>query len=775
VSQIQDHYEVYYAQKLWNSLPAIYRSLDTDKLDAHGPLGEMIKRIGAQAAILRRSIDRMWEDQSIETCDDWLIPYIGAMVATNLVTNLNARAQRLDVANTIYYRQRKGTLGLLEELSYDITGWNARTIEFFRRLGRTRHGLDPPIGQSLTVGDEVSVLQRAEGLVGALTRTPIGGTADLRNVYGASKVGSAFDEFFHTADFRFGQGMVGWHNIPRLGVFLWRLKSYALPQTTPVPVAGCPNWFTFDPTGRDIPLFAAAREIEQYGANWVSPEEEQLPGPISQTLYNANTDPATTAVAVKLYPDSLAVWQTPIPQSISDAVPASDVLIRPERGRFRYAAWPPLASPPLASPPLASPPLASSFLTSSFLASSPLVSPTAALSLEAPPPQAVPPTGPWSNYHYGFSSEIGAGPYDRRLVRASQSAPSPQATISGGGGALMAGGAIPAAGTLTIMDSLTYGDAPAVAIDPGAALTLCADNEQRPLIRLPADERESASSWIITGGPDCALVIDGLFISGGDLILRGTFSSVAITCCTLDPGTGADSAASPPGDFALSADHRSLAPTRLWIEATVETLRIDYSITGPIQTRNGGAIQTLCIGNSILQALPGSAGGGLQSPLSPPESAADAVLLTHDGDASLSRCTVLGQVIVHRLTVSESILQDLATVDDTQQGCVRFSAWAKGSVLPSKYESVQIPPKAPIFTSIDFGKPGYCQLLATADLQIAPDTTQARQNTISAGSQDGSEMGAFAREQNPVKERGLLIKFQEYMPAGLVPVIVYMT
>jgi len=46
---------------------------------------------------------------------------------------------------------------------------------------------------------------------------------------------------------------------------------------------------------------------------------------------------------------------------------------------------------------------------------------------------------------------------------------------------------------------------------------------------------------------------------------------------------------------------------------------------------------------------------------------------------------------------------------------------------------------------------------------------------ISAGAEDGSEMGAFARDKNPIKERGLLIKYQEFMPAGLVPVIVYVT
>src|SRR2546421_2412345 len=184
-----DHYEAYYADKLWNLLPAIYRALDTDAFDKNGPLREMVNRIGAQAAILRRSMDRMWEDQSIETCDDWVIPYIGDLLATNLVASLDARGQRLDVARTIYYRRRKGTVGVLEEIAGDVTGWNARVAEFFRRLARTRHGLDPAIGLPSATSDPAGAraLQLAEGLVGPLTGTPLGGWADLRNVYGATK------------------------------------------------------------------------------------------------------------------------------------------------------------------------------------------------------------------------------------------------------------------------------------------------------------------------------------------------------------------------------------------------------------------------------------------------------------------------------------------------------------------------------------------------------------------------------------------------------------
>jgi len=47
--------------------------------------------------------------------------------------------------------------------------------------------------------------------------------------------------------------------------------------------------------------------------------------------------------------------------------------------------------------------------------------------------------------------------------------------------------------------------------------------------------------------------------------------------------------------------------------------------------------------------------------------------------------------------------------------------------------------------------------------------------TISAGAKDGSEMGAFAGQGNPIKERSLLIKYQEYMPLGLTPVIIHVT
>src|SRR6476646_8990764 len=118
--------------------------------------------------------------------------------------------------------------------------------------------------------------------MGVRTRTPAGGFADLRNVHGANLTGSAFDEYFHTADVRRGRGVTGWYNIPHLGVFVWRLKTFYVRGVAPVQVKGCPQEYTFDPTGRDIPLFA--QDDTSSSDQWISPLEHQVPGPITPDL-----------------------------------------------------------------------------------------------------------------------------------------------------------------------------------------------------------------------------------------------------------------------------------------------------------------------------------------------------------------------------------------------------------------------------------------------------------------------------------------------------------
>src|SRR5205823_2867605 len=134
-------------------------------------------------------------------------------------------------------------------------------------------------------------------------------------------------------------------------------------------------------------------------------------------------------------------------------------------------------------------------------------------------------------YHYGFASTIGAGPYDRSLPdRSPAPAPAPESVVTGGGNALAAPlAALGPAGTVTVGDCLTY-DSVADLGNVGA-VTVRAKNGQRPVIRLPA-----GSPWTFHGAAeDSRLSLEGLFVSGADLILTGSFDSVTFTCCTLDP------------------------------------------------------------------------------------------------------------------------------------------------------------------------------------------------------------------------------------------------
>jgi hypothetical protein len=140
------------------------------------------------------------------------------------------------------------------------------------------------------------------------------------------------------------------------------------------------------------------------------------------------------------------------------------------------------------------------------------------------------------------------------------------------------------------------------------------------------------------------------------------------------------------------------------------------------------------------------------------------------GMCQINRCTLDGRSYFHRLQADECIFADRVLVEDTQHGCFRFSARAESSIVPRQYESVQTSPGSQLFTSRKFGNAAYLQLSEGADLAITSGT-----NTITAGGPEGSEMGSYARELYPIKRRGLLLKFDEYMPLGLEPVIVNVT
>jgi hypothetical protein len=248
--------------------------------------------------------------------------------------------------------------------------------------------------------------------------------------------------------------------------------------------------------------------------------------------------------------------------------------------------------------------------------------------------------------------------------------------------------------------------------------------------------------WTFTGsiGADhrgSTLVLDGLFVSGGELVIAGDFEQVTLSTTTLDPGDHTQ----------VAADGRALIPTRLRITGQVRNLVIDRSIVGPVVMQAGSLVEALTIRDSIVQAV----------------DPADAALAIDTGMTTLSAVTILGTAQLHQVEATTSIFHDVVTVADHQHGCVRFSAVPVGSVVPRPDECVTIRREEQLFGSRSFGQPAYAQLLASANAGVV------------SGAQDGSEMGAFWREKNSIKERSLLIKYQEYMPIGLAPVLIYVT
>ena len=108
---------------LYRLLPAIHRIRDAERGD---PLQALVAVIAEQANEMDHDIARLYRNWFIETCDEWVIHYIGDLLGVRGLYELPEGSgfnQRALVANTLRYRRRKGTATVLEQLAADTTGW----------------------------------------------------------------------------------------------------------------------------------------------------------------------------------------------------------------------------------------------------------------------------------------------------------------------------------------------------------------------------------------------------------------------------------------------------------------------------------------------------------------------------------------------------------------------------------------------------------------------------------------------------------------------------
>ena len=90
---------------------------------------------------MEQDIAGLYENWFIETCDEWVIPYIGDLLGVRPLypASPGTFSARAYVANTLDYRRSKGTAAMLEQLAADVTGWPARVVEFFQLLATTQY------------------------------------------------------------------------------------------------------------------------------------------------------------------------------------------------------------------------------------------------------------------------------------------------------------------------------------------------------------------------------------------------------------------------------------------------------------------------------------------------------------------------------------------------------------------------------------------------------------------------------------------------------------
>jgi len=706
---------------MYELLPAYYRELDAENGEV---LQAFISLLAREGSIVEDNIDQLYENWFIETCQEWVVPYIGDLLGVKGVHKIERTAvysQRAYVANTLAYRRRKGTVSVLEQLALDVSGWRAKAVEMFQLLATTQNL------NHIRLHD---------------TATP-----DLRGMNELDLIHTAFDTLSHTVEvgsISKGQGLF---NISNVGIFLWRLISYKMqrsearlmPADEDIPQGA----YTFSPLGLDCQLF---NDIEVEDDITQLAEEENVPGLLRRNddakrkflLYlDGQAEPVD---ADKIAICNLRNWHSPI-------------------GGAHIAA----VDPVLGRITLADPDSVSELCVS---------------------------------YNYGFSGDIGGGPYDRKDSLAELE----QLTVDWHVGVSKKFGAIQSEkifttieeaidawnklespktiGLITIMDNKSYpkginedwkielGDGQRlfmVAADwpikddpnnPGMKLRRVGEynaEDIRPHL-LGNIEVEGTATEEENGG---SLVLNGLLVEGGVTVLNGNLHSCQVTDCTIAPHFG-----------------------KLTVESQQKTIsiKLERTISGPIEVKAIDA--SLHLAGSIVDKVD------------------EQSIQIDSGELSMRQSTVLGEVSAKMMDASNCIFMKKVEVTRTQQGCIRFSYIPTSSITPRRYRcqpdfeiSTQIKELEaqgpwgpiekeahilkireriqqwllPIFNTSVYGHHAYAQL------------SESTPDQIMKGADNGSEMGVFNFLQQAKREANIKIVLEEYLRLGLEAGIIYVT
>lgn len=734
------------SDRLYQLLPAVYRLRDAAEGES---LHALLAVVEEEFNLLEADIDRLYDNWFIETCDEWVVAYLGDLLGVRGLAAIKdgaAFSQRALVANTIGYRRRKGTAAVLEQLARDVTAWPAKAVEFFERLITTQYANHVRLHNLATVS--------------------------LRDANRLELTASPFSTAARTAEVRHIDNGRGRFNIPNVGLFLWRLQSYPVTRGTAravtIPADGR---YTFDPLGLHVtvpgdpepnaaPLFnrpITETEITQLAA------EVNVPVPLRRRpLYDELNVRRAALVAgntpARTYFDRQPTQQDEEPQSVLEVFvqpTINDPLreLRPEEILICHLGdWRRPVSQTFTEPDN------STFKTE--VAVDPVLGRLAF-------PTGVTPFRVEVSYAYGFAGDLGGGPYNRQASVARwfdpinrpvtwqigvtqdkqthDSAAEPTKLVTTLSAAITQWKQHVAAnpnafGVIAVMDSSSYTEnltgANMIEIPAGSKLAImAADWPQQNLKRLdgvlkPDDLRPHLRGNLEVKGTAPAdsvapggLIVDGLLVEGRLTVLAGNLGSLLLAHSTLVPDSG--------GLTVTPSSQSGQQNDRL----TIELFR---SISGALAL--GTLIQSLRVEDSIVDAE------------------TDVAIVAPAVEIQTS--TILGTTRVQHLEASNSIFLGRVVAERRQTGCVRFCYLPINSLAPRRHRcqpetAVTASRVVPQFTSVIYGEPGYGQLTATCPSEIA------------TGADDEAEMGAFHFLQQARRIQNLRSSLDEYLRFGL--------
>ncbi len=692
--------------RLYALLPAIYRQRDRQQ---GWPLRALLAAMEDQFQTLLADTEALYDNWFIETADDWVVPYLAELAGIRDMTDARSLriGQRRRVANTIGYRRRKGTLATLEHVAQDASGWSVHVVEYDRLLSLTQH---------------LTHVRRTSGR-----------TADLHQAEKLDALGGPFDSLPRTIDVRSIQPageevLAGRYRPDHVGLFVWRLKTYPMRNSPPRLIvresvggpALPPGCGKFDALGHDVRLFNEPQELVKI-TDRAAPIN--LPHPISRTMLAEDLksyEAQYRDLAPRYWPPNSTYYGPDRSVSVTrnGALVPPHQIVSADLSQWRV--------PGLNADRRGGKVLAIDVALGRMRWLEP-IDPNDDIEV---------------SYSYGFSADLGGGPYSRYLTLAQVqpddpslihvSKGSPIDTLAKALDQWQQNAAHQPRGIIQFMDNGVYVEPNlTISLPENSQLIIQAADGVRPVI-VPA-----GGLTIQTEHANASLTLNGLLIDGKLDVASGL--NLAISHCTL-----------LPHGITAQADEEQLATLQV---------AIDHSIVGPVRLPNN--IVSLSISDSILDHAAGYAISGPRTAIRP------------GPITTLQHVTIFGKVHVQQLqSASGVIFTASAIVQDTENGLVSFSCLPADSRTPRCDQCVTTETSAamaeakaihPIFTSTRHGDPGYAQLSAYG----APE--------ILRGADDGSEMGAFHDLFQAQRQDNLNDIQGEYLPFGLSTGIIYVT